>query len=234
VSFGILLAFFDPSKIDLIQVAHFLVALYLSISVHEAAHAWMANRCGDDTARLMGRMTLNPIVHIDPIGTVLMPALMVLSSGIPLIGWAKPVPVNPLRFHNMRRGEILVSLAGPVSNFTLAAAAVVVCWIVVAVLLAVGPGAARVAAAFLTFLRRLVILNLVLGVFNLIPIPPLDGSHVLGVFISREAAQRLERLLMPPLNFIVLLLVVVPIIGLVVDLNAVDRALERLVFIWWT
>lgn len=225
-----LLAFFRVGDIDLIQVAHFFVALYLSISVHEAAHAWMANRCGDDTARLMGRMTLNPIVHIDPIGTVLMPALMVISSGLPLIGWAKPVPVNPVRFRNMRRGEILVSLAGPVSNFILAAAAIVLCWIVIAATRATGPDALPIAEALLTFLTSLLVLNIVLGVFNLIPIPPLDGSHILGVFLSRETAQKIERFLVPPFNFIIILFVALPLLRPVFEL--VLKAAAALIDIW--
>ena len=225
-----LLALFDFSKIDPIAVAHFLVALYLSITVHEAAHAWMAQRCGDDTARLMGRMTLNPIVHIDPIGTVLMPLLMVLSNGLPLIGWAKPVPVNPLRFRNMRRGEILVSLAGPVSNFILAAGALVLCWIVIAVLRTAGPDARRAIDAVLMFLSSLLMLNIVLGIFNLIPIPPLDGSHILGVFLSREAASKIDQFLVPPFNFIILLFVVVPLIGPVFDF--LFDVVQDLIYIW--
>jgi Zn-dependent protease len=154
-------------------------------------------------------MTLNPLAHIDPIGTVLMPALMVMSVGFPLIGWAKPVPVNPLRFRNMRTGEVLVSLAGPVSNLLLAAAALVLCWAV----LWVTREQAQLTQTLLLFPERLLMLNLVLCVFNLIPIPPLDGSHVLGTFLSREAAAKYERLLMPPFNFIVLLFVVVPLLG---------------------
>ncbi len=230
MNFETLLAALEISRDQLIQIAHFLVALYLSISVHEAAHAWMANRCGDDTARLMGRMTLNPIVHIDPIGTVLMPLMQVVFSGLPLIGWAKPVPVNPLRFRNMRKGEILVSLAGPVSNFILAAGALVLCWIVIAVFRAIGPAGDRLGDAFLMFLVSLLILNLVLGLFNLIPIPPLDGSHVLGVFLSREAAAKMERVLKPPFNFIILLFIVLPLMRPVFRL--VFRAAIRLTGIW--
>ncbi len=232
MGFQTVAAIFDLGKIDPIEILHFLVALYLSISLHEAAHAWMANRCGDDTARLMGRMTLNPVVHIDPIGTILMPLMQVVFSGLPLIGWAKPVPVNPLRFRNMRRGEILVSLAGPVSNFLLAAAAIILSWLVIAATRAAGPGAGPVAEAFLTFLFRLLILNLVLGVFNLIPIPPLDGSHILGVFISKEAAQKLERFLMPPFNFIILLFVVLPLLNPV--FNLMFDAATFLMGVWWT
>jgi Zn-dependent protease len=225
-------AIFDLGKIDPIQILHFLVALYLSISLHEAAHAWMANRCGDDTARLMGRMTLNPIAHIDPIGTILMPLMQVVFSGLPLIGWAKPVPVNPVRFRNMRRGEILVSLAGPASNFILAGVTIIVCWLVIAATGHMGRSAGPVAEAFLTFLVTLLIINLVLGVFNLVPIPPLDGSHILGVLISREAAQKLERFLVPPFNFIILLFVVLPLLRPV--FRVMSNAAGFLITVWWT
>jgi len=225
-----LLALFEFSKIDPIAVAHFLVALYLSISVHEAAHAWMADRCGDDTARLMGRMTLNPIVHIDPIGTVLVPAVQVLFSGVPLFGWAKPVPVNPLRFRNMRRGEVLVSLAGPASNFVLAVGALVLCWIVIAAGSSAGPSALRITRVLLLFLRRLLMLNIVLGIFNLIPIPPLDGSHILGIVLSREAASKMDRFLAPPYNFIIILFVVVPLLGPV--FKFVFGVVWDLIYIW--
>jgi Zn-dependent protease len=226
MSGAMLQALFEFSRIDVLAVVQFFVALYLSLSVHEASHAWMANRCGDDTARLMGRMTLNPLAHIDPIGTVLMPALMVMCVGFPLIGWAKPVPVNPLRFRNMRRGEILVSLAGPVSNLLLAAAALVVCW--VALWLIKGQG--QLGDTLLLFPERLLMLNLVLCVFNLIPIPPLDGSHVLGTFLSRQAASKYERMLMPPFNFIVLLFVVVPLLGPLFGL--MQTAALYAIFIW--
>lgn len=233
-----LLAFAEITRLQVIYVVYFLVALYLSISLHEAAHAWMANRCGDDTARLMGRMTLNPIVHIDPIGTVLMPLLMVVMPlfmsgglGVPLFGWAKPVPVNPLRFRDMRRGEILVSLAGPVSNFVLAAGALVACWIVIAAFGVATPGMlGRVGGMVLLFLSSLMMLNLVLGLFNLIPLPPLDGSHILRVFISREAAEKMDRFLVPPFNFIILIFVVLPAVRPVFRL--VSRAADYLIWIW--
>jgi len=230
----------EISRDQIIQIAHFLVALYLSISFHEAAHAWMANRCGDDTARLMGRMTLNPVVHIDPIGTILMPLLMVVSPLLmpgghvaPLIGWAKPVPVNPLRFRQMRRGEILVSLAGPVSNFILAAASIVTYWLVLALarafgVLGQGP---PIVTMLLRFLESLMALNLILGLFNLIPIPPLDGSHILGVLISRETAAKLERFLVPPLNFIILLFVAIPLVRLLA--GPVFLMADFVLHIWW-
>jgi Zn-dependent protease len=240
VALNQLAALFEFSKIDLIEVARFLLALYLSITVHEAAHAWMANRCGDDTARLMGRMTLNPIVHIDPIGTILIPLMQVIAAGLPLIGWAKPVPVNPVRFRNMRRGEVLVSLAGPASNFIMAVAALVLSWIVVAAFQQGAPSYAsadmqtlwaHIGEAVLSFLWVLLMLNLVLFVFNLIPIPPLDGSHILKVFLSRPAAEKLDRFLMPPFNFLILLFVVLPLISPV--FNFVADAAAFLVGVWW-
>lgn len=231
-----LLAFFQIPQIDVLKVVHFFVALYLSISLHEAAHAWMANRCGDDTARLMGRMTLNPIVHIDPIGTVVMPLLMTFNFGFPLIGWAKPVPVNPLRFRNYHRDQILVSIAGPVSNFMLAVGSLIVCWIVMAAFdVRITKGwevisSSKLGQVLFLFLFRLLMLNLVLGLFNLIPIPPLDGSHVLRIFISREAAEKMERFLVPPFNFIILIGVLVvaggPVFGLL------RQAAFHLVRIW--
>ena len=250
MDFQTVLAFLDFSKIDLIEVAHFLLALYLSLSVHEAAHAWMASRCGDDTARLMGRMTLNPIAHIDPIGTVVMPLLMVVTSGIPLIGWAKPVPVNPVRFRNMRRGEILVSLAGPASNLVLVVGALVVCLIVIRTLGIIHPDifalrdanvlemgdftmAQKVGQGLYRFFFGLMMLNLMLFLFNLIPIPPLDGSHILGVFLSREAAVKYERALVPPFNYVVILLVALPVLSFLFGL-IYGRVMLRLMFVLWT
>ena len=116
-----------PQTLDeWVRVFQFFVVLYFSISFHECAHAWAANRNGDDTARLMGRMTLNPIPHIDIIGTVIIPVLFFFSGGFRLIGWGKPVPVNPLRFKNHRRGEIETSLAGPLSNLILVVASLLV------------------------------------------------------------------------------------------------------------
>jgi Zn-dependent protease len=171
-----------------IRIAQFLIVFYFSISFHECAHAWAAYRNGDDTARLMGRMTLNPIPHIDPIGTVLLPLLMLLSS-FRLIGWAKPVPVNPLHFRNYRRGELETSLAGPLSNLMLAIGAA----LLLRALLRVAPG----WEVPIGFLATAVFLNTALFVFNLIPIHPLDGSHILRNFLSREAMETYDRFVTP-------------------------------------
>ena len=170
-----------------------IIVFLFAISVHESAHAWMANRCGDPTARLLGRITLNPLKHIDPVGTVLLPLLGILT-GLPVFGWAKPTPVNPLNFKNHVRDDILTSVVGPISNFIIASGAVLIL-AVIALTSAPGGEAVRALAgrqpvnaeSLLTPIALLfyqaMFINVVLGVFNLIPIPPLDGSHVLRHFL---------------------------------------------------
>ncbi len=173
-----------------------VVAFLFAISIHESAHAWSANRLGDPTARLLGRISLNPARHIDPVGTILFPLLGALS-GLPMFGWAKPTPVDPRRLRNPRRDDVLVSGAGPASNFLLAIAALLLLLgirftsqegaAIVAFLPfgASGTGGSILVAVSFLFYRFLVI-NLLLGVFNLIPVPPLDGSHMLaGVLPDR-------------------------------------------------
>lgn len=150
-------------------LAQYLVLLF-SLSVHEFAHAWTAYLSGDDTARLQGRMTLNPFAHIDPVGTVVLP-LMGIFAGTPLFGWAKPVPVNPRNFHKYRRDDMLVSLAGIIANLCIATAAAVV----IRVLIVLGRGGLEVPEAVLNFLGYFFQINVLLAIFNLIPIPPLDG-----------------------------------------------------------
>jgi Zn-dependent protease len=147
-----------------------LVAL---LTFHEFGHAWTAWKCGDDTARLQGRVSLNPVVHIDPIGTVLLPLLMIFMPGVGhfLIGWAKPVPVNPYNFNKPKRDDILVTMAGPAMNLLLAVGLVAL---------------ARVGLFFNSesmaeLCLAAAALSLILCFFNLIPVPPLDGSHVLRV-----------------------------------------------------
>jgi Zn-dependent protease len=175
-----------------------LIAFLFAISVHESAHAWMANRLGDPTARMLGRVSLNPIKHIDPVGTVLLPAIA-LFAHIPMLGWAKPTPVDPRNFKNKVLDDILTSVAGPVSNFLLAAIALVALALVKfasplgrQIILAIpygvvdaGTNSALLPACLLLY--ELMVINVVLGVFNLIPVPPLDGSHVLRHFLPAEA-----------------------------------------------
>src|SRR5512136_2719993 len=170
-----------------------LLAFAFALSVHESAHGWMAERLGDPTARWLGRITLNPIKHVDLVGTVIFP-LMLAVLGAPIIGWAKPVPFVSRNLRNQRRDPALVALAGPASNLLLAAGATVLLLLVkaampsfrqlLAAMIQLGPQATPGVAAPLIFLLfSLAVINLVLAVFNLIPIPPLDGSHVVGALL---------------------------------------------------
>jgi Zn-dependent protease len=187
-----------------------LIVFLFAISIHESAHAWMANRCGDPTARMLGRITLNPIKHIDLFGTIILPAVAMLSH-IPVLGWAKPTPVNPRNFKNPMRDDILTSVVGPVSNFLVVLAAVGVLS-VIALTSKMGSEIVHIlpraypnhldelgaqTESFLLPLSLLVYdlmtINVVLAVFNLIPLPPLDGSHVLRHFLSGAALQTYDR-----------------------------------------
>src|SRR5271170_1358460 len=150
----------------------FYIGLVVLLTFHEFAHAWTAWKCGDDTARLQGRLSLNPIVHIDPIGTVLLPLVMIFASpsvGRFLVGWAKPVPFNPGNLNHRWRDEMLIAMAGPAMNVILAVA--LVAFARVAVMF----GSDEMTELFLQMAQ----LSLMLCFFNLIPIPPLDGSHVM-------------------------------------------------------
>jgi Zn-dependent protease len=157
-----------------LEILYQIIAFVFAICVHESAHAWTANRCGDPTARMLGRISLNPIKHVDPIGTVLVPLIGMLS-GIGFIGWAKPTPVDP---HNLRhpvRDDILVSVAGPASNILLGIIAVVGLFVVSRV---PGQGPNSILQPITLLCWAFLQVNILLAAFNLIPIPPLDGSHV--------------------------------------------------------
>ena len=190
------------------------IALVLSLSFHEAAHAWTSYRFGDDTGKLQGRITLNPIAHIDPIGTILFPLLSSIG-GLPLLGWAKPVQTNPLLWRDKTRANIMVSAAGPLSNFILAVIAfIIIKALMLSGILSLYGGYYTLVVptqnqpAFMTplavFLSIMLMLNVLLGVFNFIPVPPLDGSHILEEMLPRSMAEAYYQI--RPFGFILLYL----------------------------
>lgn len=192
---------------EVVLILFQVLVLVFAFSVHESAHALAAKRLGDPTAYMLGRVTLNPIKHLDPFGSVLVPLIGLFTGGW-LIGWAKPCPVTPRNFRNIRRGEILTSLAGPASNLAMAATALV---LLVILKRYVPGGAISVAAAMATanhfrldltgitlfpiamLLYYGILINLLLFVFNLIPLPPLDGSHILRQFLPPALDQAYSR-----------------------------------------
>jgi Zn-dependent protease len=196
--------------LNVVVIVFEIVVLILAFSVHECAHAWTAWRLGDPTARMLGRVTLNPVKHLDLIGSILVP-LISLVYGNFLIGWAKPTPVTGRNFKNYRRDDILVTLAGPASNL-LSATIALILLIVIKHVLPAGDASIATAMAIAThipgvateglpaffpialFLYLVISINLLLFVFNLLPLPPLDGSHILRHFLPYKAAQLYDRM----------------------------------------
>ena len=194
------LAFTTNTAVDLVI---YLVPMILSLSVHEYAHAWVAFRLGDDTAAREGRLTLNPMAHVDLFGTLLIPAINVLLGGFALIGWAKPVPIRPLRFTrkiSMRTGMVLSAVAGPLSNLLLAVLAIGIA----ALLVRIAPGLlfADRTTGLAKLLQAMFFLNIGLGIFNMLPLPPLDGSRLLPRSMDGFVAA------VAPYSFILLLVVI--------------------------
>jgi len=169
-----------------------VVVLLFSVIIHEVAHGYVAWLNGDPTARLSGRITLNPLPHIDPIGTIFLPLLLLVTRAGVIFGWARPVPVNPLNFRNYRLGEITTSVAGPASNLLLAALFAYVLRLKLG-----GPGLVLMAYYGCT-------INIFLALFNLIPIPPLDGSHLVAAFLPPRLARYYSYL--EPVGFVLILL----------------------------
>jgi Zn-dependent protease len=200
------------------------VVLLFSLSVHESAHAWMAWKLGDETAMRLGRVSLNPIVHIDPIGTLLFPLIQIFTN-VPLLGWAKPTPYNPANFRrdvSMRTGHVLVAAAGPVSNFLLA-----LVFTGVLVVLVRG-GLVQSRDSFLLTLTVLGIqLNVLLALFNLVPIPPLDGSKVASFGLRGDLGDKYDRIVGPYGFAILMLLLITGALGYVLGpiQNLILRAL---------
>ncbi len=220
---------------NIVSIIISLFVLLFAITIHEAAHGWAALKMGDPTAYSLGRVTLNPLAHIDPIGTVLLPLILVVV-GAPPFGWAKPVPVNPLNLRNPRRDNLWVSAAGPFSNLTVAAVAMVG----IVFLKILSPNVSHFLKAFLLGRGALprgfypleglalilffgVLVNTYLAVFNLIPVPPLDGSGVLMGLLSEEAAAKYDRI--RPFGFLI-------VIGLIYLglLNLIIQPIQLIIF----
>jgi len=185
--------------VNVSQIVIGFIVLLFSLTVHEMAHAWTADRLGDSTARRLGRVSLNPLVHADPIGTILFP-LIAMISNVPLIGWAKPVPVSVRQLGSPRRDYMIVAAAGPASNLLMAIAASLLL-----TALPVSPvviGEPNVTAPVASFLSLAVRLNVLLAIFNMLPIPPLDGGNVLSGLLPRPAATVFNQL--RPYGFLLL------------------------------
>lgn len=186
---------------DLIgQLIIYIVVLLLAVSAHEAAHAWMSYRFGDDTAYLLGRVTLNPVAHTDPIGTLLIPIINFIGAMhfgvfIPLIGWGKPTPVNPLRWRNKDVANVMVSLAGIMVNTLIAIIAFVILkTLLLTGALAEGGSLASFSEPVFMLLGQILFMNISLAIFNLLPIPPLDGSKVLYSILPSSTHGALDAL----------------------------------------
>jgi len=210
----------DPNNFILLALV--LPAFISSLTIHEFAHAWMAHRLGDDTARLLGRLSLDPLVHLDFIGTAMM--VIAILSNWPLLGWAKPVPINPLNFENRTRSQVLVAIAGPISNLL---QAIVWAILLAAVLLglklsgqdALGEGLNALfvsnisldswVSPVLTAIKYGVLINIALAAFNMIPLPPLDGHWVL-MGLDIPSVNRAFEVIRPYSFFLLILLVALP------------------------
>jgi Zn-dependent protease len=179
----------------------YMVVLLLAISAHEAGHAWMSYKFGDDTAYMLGRVTLNPVAHTDPIGTLLIPILSFVlgavggaAGRIPLIGWGKPTPVNPRKWERYTLANVMVSIAGVLANLVLLVIGLVLAKILMMQGFTVADFLGRETNPLIIFVSNMMFLNLGLFIFNLLPFPPLDGSKILGTFLPESAQPALQML----------------------------------------
>ena len=179
-----------------------IIILIFSVIIHEIAHGAVANYLGDPTAKYAGRLTLNPIVHLDIFGSVLVPLLLILARSPILFGWAKPVPINPYNFRDQKYGQAKVALAGPAANLGIALA--------LGLILRFMPNF-LISPAFYAILSYVVFINILLAIFNLIPIPPLDGSHILFTFLPESF--RSIKIFLSQYGFFILLIVIFFFLG---------------------
>jgi Zn-dependent protease len=222
-----------------IEIAISLFVLLFAITVHEASHGWAAKRMGDPTAFDLGRVSLNPLVHIDPIGTVVLPLMLVLI-GAPAFGWAKPVPVNPYNLRHPRRDNLVISAAGPAANLLTSIGAMVLLLVLKftvpgvraflqspALFRAILPQGFYPLQGLALILYFAVIINIYLAVFNMIPVPPLDGSGILLGVLSEKAAARYDKL-RPYGFFVVLALLYLNVLDIIIlPLNVLISLLLR-------
>jgi len=202
----------------LYQAATLIVPLIVAIVFHEVAHGWVALLLGDPTAKEMRRLSLNPLRHADPIGTVALPGFLALV-GAPVFGWARPVPVVKQRLDNPRFGMMAVAAAGPATNLALALLGAIALGLLVRAHAGVQPGAAAMFAA--ANLNNFLLINIFLALFNLLPIPPFDGSHIVEGLLPRRAAATYERL--RPFGFPLVFLLLIGLPMLLPHLNLVQR-----------
>lgn len=207
----------------LLQAAALIVPLVIAIVFHEVAHGWVARALGDPTASSLGRLSLNPLKHVDPFGTIILPGMLKLA-GLPVLGWAKPVPVDKRRLRNPRRDMMLVAAAGPGINLVMAAVGAVVLGLVIGVYKNdPEPGA---AALFLfENLQNFLVINLFLALFNLLPIPPFDGSHIVEGLLPERAARVYEQV--RPFGFPLIIALVVVLPWLIPSFNPVQAVLMK-------
>lgn len=196
------------------DIATWIIPVLLAITLHEAAHAWVADKLGDDTARRLGRVSFNPIRHVDPFGTVILPALFIAAQSPFMFGYAKPVPVNFSRLRQPKRDMALVAVAGPAANLLIAIGAAIL-WHLHDIF------PRDVAEFWLDMLVKGIIFNVMLAVFNLLPLPPLDGGRIMTSLLPRDLAIRFARIERYGFMILIGVLVILPLVGqqLGVDLN---------------